>query len=130
MNKLLLLPKRGFATAVAHSHPTNAKVWMSVNKGDEYLGKMEFELFNQESPKTAENFRSLCSGDNEQSLSYQGSNFSKVIDGFMALGGKVENGASCKSIFGSRFEDENLKLRHDSRGLLSMWNSGPNTNGS
>lgn len=125
---------RYFATAGGDgiSDPSNPRVFMEVAKNGESLGKLEFELFANDTPKTAENFRSLCCGDNAGKMTYKGSPFHRVIQDFMAQGGDFTNGNGTggKSIYGEKFADENFNIRHNKRGLLSMANAGPGTNGS
>ncbi|KAF2072091.1 hypothetical protein CYY_006590 [Polysphondylium violaceum] len=116
---------------------TNPKVFFEITIGGTNKGRLIFELFNDVVPKTAENFRALCTGEkgigkSGKPLHYKGSGFHRIIPGFMCQGGDFTHGSGVggESIYGAKFADENFKLKHFGKGTLSMANAGPNTNGS
>merc|ERR1711959_465089 len=119
------------------SKMANPRVFFDMTLDGVAAGRMEFELYADACPKTAENFRALCTGEkgtggSGKPLHYKGSSFHRVITQFMCQGGDFTrgNGTGGESIYGEKFADENFKMKHDTKGLLSMANSGPGTNGS
>mmetsp|Transcript_8625 Transcript_8625/g.18621 ORF Transcript_8625/g.18621 Transcript_8625/m.18621 type:complete len:190 (+) Transcript_8625:52-621(+) len=117
----------------------NSVVFFDVSLGEGAsaadLGRIRMELFTKDCPKTCENFRQFCTGEflrSEQPTGYMNSSFHRVIKGFVLQGGDFINhdGTGKLSIYGTSFPDENLTThKHDNAGLMSMANSGPNTNG-
>jgi len=109
---------------------------ISINEVE--AGRVVIELYDDIVPKTAENFRSLCTGESgigattSKALHYKDCTFHRVVRNFMIQGGDFSEhtGRGGESVFGGFFPDENFDRKHDRPYLMSMANRGKNTNGS
>ena len=127
------LPLNQNLDPTTHHNPNNPIVFFDVSLDTYPLGRIAFELFNDLVPQTAENFRKYCTGERRtkqnQPLGYKNTLFHRVIKDFMIQGGDFTNNDGT-GIPDYIFDDENFLLKHSGPGILSMANSGPNTNGS
>ncbi|XP_010509169.1 PREDICTED: peptidyl-prolyl cis-trans isomerase CYP22 [Camelina sativa] len=130
-------PSSGGGNVEWHVRPQNPKnpvVFFDVSIGGIPAGRIKMELFADIAPRAAENFRQFCTGEHRKAgkpLGYKECQFHRVIKDFMIQSGDFlkNDGSGCVSIYGHKFDDENFTAKHTGPGLLSMANSGPNTNG-
>jgi len=120
--------------------PDDPRVYMDIEIGGKPAGRLELQLFQSICPRTASNFRLLCTGETGLAtaggvpLAFEGSTFHRVIPGFMCQGGDFTkgDGTGGESVYGEKFDDEweGGVVLHSQPMLLSMANAGRNTNGS
>ncbi|XP_034970725.2 ranBP2-like and GRIP domain-containing protein 4 isoform X2 [Zootoca vivipara] len=124
------LQKGHVSLAAELSKESNPIVYLEVSADDEPLGHVTIELFSNIVPRTAENFRALCTG--EKGFGFRNSIFHRIIPDFICQGGDItrQDGTGGQSIYGEAFEDENFEIKHTGPGLLSMANRGRDTNNS
>ncbi|XP_048791835.1 E3 SUMO-protein ligase RanBP2-like isoform X38 [Lagopus muta] len=124
------LQKGHLSLAAELSKDTNPVVYFNVSANDEPLGRITMELFSNVVPRTAENFRALCTG--EKGFGFKNTTFHRIVSDFVCQGGDITNhdGTGGRSIYGEAFEDENFEVKHTGPGLLSMANRGRDTNNS
>lgn len=125
-NKLFNFSKRGFSSLYNYSSPANPRVYMTVAQGDKKIGDLVFELYADRQPATTESFAALCAGAEGQS--YAGTTFHHGQSGFGISGGRM--GEDNVSAFGTRLQDEDMTVRHNKRGQLTVPNNGQNSGGS
>jgi hypothetical protein len=135
--KLFSFAENASSEVAGRQWPPRPRVYMDIQLGMVPSGRIVFELYPDVAPRTAENFRALCTGErglgplSKVPMHYKGSVFHRVVKGFVCQGGDFQfrNGTGGESIYGARFDDEPFELLHNSSGLLSMANKGVNTNG-
>ncbi|KAF9684478.1 hypothetical protein SADUNF_Sadunf04G0122300 [Salix dunnii] len=130
-------PKQDEVKEEEQEYEITHRVFLDVDIDDQRQGRIVIGLYGKVAPKTAENFRALCTGEKGKGASgkplhYKGTPFHRIISGFMIQGGDIVygDGRGSDSIYGSIFPDENFKIKHSHAGVVSMVNSGPNSNGS
>lgn len=129
-------PRQVEDKADEEEHEITHRVFLDVDIDEQRLGRIVIGLYGKVVPKTVENFRVLCTGNSGKGesgklLHYKGTPFHRIVSGFVIQGGDIVHGdgRGTDSIYGGHFPDENFKIKHSHAGVVSMVNSGPNTNG-
>jgi len=105
-------------------------IYIDISIDGKKYCRFEIELYSDIVPYTVKNFVSFIKGF--KGYSYKKCPIHRIVPNFVIQGGDFTNGNGTGgfSIYGEKFQDENFKVKHDSPGILSMANSGPDTNGS
>ncbi|KAL5169019.1 Peptidyl-prolyl cis-trans isomerase CYP21-1 [Glycine soja] len=105
------------------------RVFLDIDIDKQRLGRIVIGLYGQVVPKTV---GEKGKSENGIKLHYKGTPFHRIISGFVIQGGDIvhHDGKGSESIFGGTFPDENFKIKHSHAGVVSMANSGPDSNGS
>ena len=119
---------RQFSAGYNYSAASNPRVFLNVSKDGNDAGQMVFELYENHVPNLATNFAAFATGAASGHRSLAGSSLSNAVAGLGVQGGML--GAENTGATDERLADENLHLRHHKRGILTMSNSGPHSNGS
>jgi len=106
------------------------KVFFDIEIAGAPQPRVVLGLFGETVPRTVQNFVTLAT-DGFDGHKYQGTKIHRVLKQFMVIGGDVvsDDGQGSLSIFGKHFADENFAVKHTSAGYISMYNTGPDTNG-
>ncbi|URE06155.1 PPIases accelerate the folding of proteins (By similarity) [Musa troglodytarum] len=105
------------------------RVFLDVDIDGQHLGRIVIGLYGEVVPKTV---GEKSNGTGGRNLHYKGTQFHRIVSGFVIQGGDITNGdgRGSESIYGGTFPDENFVIKHSQAGIVSMVNSGPDSNGS